>query len=219
MWAPIACLHEADGRRRPQCVLWDVWVSDPGGASLEGEPQGAQGRASEEGRAREGGSTPLPSGNLAVAHLSRPMRPPPATPRAWACPPGQTPQAHQPKVRVVGAPGLSAGLRRGRRPLLSEVLTGGCLSEAAGLCLVRGFTYPDWGHCGIQHALPVLGSSDQWALEPPQVPASPTCLRPGSLPSARSQHFGQPLPRAFCVASRSLQGSLWVRDGGPQRAR
>ena len=116
MWAPIACLHEADGRRRPQCVLWDVWVSDPGGASLEGEPQGAQGRASEEGRAREGGSTPLPSGNLAVAHLSRPMRPPPAPPRAWACPPGQTPQAHQPKVRVVGAPGLSAGLRRGRRP-------------------------------------------------------------------------------------------------------
>ena len=44
------------------------------------------------------GVAPLPSGNLAVAHLSRPMRPPPATPRAWACPPGQTPQAHQPKV-------------------------------------------------------------------------------------------------------------------------
>lgn len=69
--APVARLHEAESRRRAQRVLWDVWVSDRGGASLEGEPWGAQGRASEEGWAREGDSTALPAGNCAVAHLSR----------------------------------------------------------------------------------------------------------------------------------------------------
>lgn len=70
-WAPVALLHEADSRRRAQRVLWDVWVSDRGGASLEGELWGAQGRASEEGWAREGDSTPLPAGNCVVAHLSQ----------------------------------------------------------------------------------------------------------------------------------------------------
>lgn len=54
---------------------------------------------------------------------------------------------------------------------------GGCIPEVAGLCLVHGFTYPDWGHCGVKRALPVLGPSDQQAPEPPQVPDSPTCLR------------------------------------------
>lgn len=75
-------------------MLWDVRVSDRGGASLEREPRGAQERASEEGRAGEGGSTPLPAGDHAVACLSRPCSPPSAAARAQASPGGQTPQAH-----------------------------------------------------------------------------------------------------------------------------
>nr|CAI9692663.1 unnamed protein product [Rangifer tarandus platyrhynchus] len=70
------------------------------------------------------------------------------------------------------------------------------------------FTYPDRGHCGVRRALPVLGSSDRWAPEPPQIPASPACLQPGSPPSAGPQRFGQPLPQAYRMASRRLWGSL-----------
>ena len=207
-------------------MLWDVWVSDPGGVSLEGEPQGAQGRASEEGRAREGGSTPLPSGNRSgsfepCSHPQPHPEPGPAVGSDSTGPPtkgevgrGAWPQCWAPAwspapPREVGAPGLSAGLRRGRRPLLSEVLTGGCLSEAAGLCLVRGFTYPDWGHCGVERPLPVLGSSDQWAPEPlqgPRLPNLPAARKPAecpapalwpasapSLPHGLSEPAGQPL--------------------------
>ncbi|XP_060979890.1 collagen alpha-2(I) chain-like [Dama dama] len=67
------------------------------------------------------------------------------------------------------------------------------------------------GDCAVAHlsrpVLPVLSHTQRpglpWGSDSTS-PRTKACLQPGSLPSAGPQHFGQPLPQAYRMASRSL---------------
>lgn len=213
----VARLYKAPSRRKAQLLIMGCagqWDRDWGwerSACLEGEPMartephGGQGRASEKGQA---GRRPAPHWVQVTGAVAPPGWLTPA-PLGHTQRPGLRWGSNSTSLATTGEGPGGGSWPRGRGPArlrvapLQRCSRGTVSLGLQAPCLVLGFPYPNLGHCGIHHHLPILGSQGRWPIST-QAPSGPRLshhpLR-AKLPCCREtllvsgpHPFGQPLP-------------------------